>query len=158
MTTDLQCCASYSLTDRIVTYTNVYIYNFLGMYLLRLAPTVCFHFRKLISLWSRDHNLINFLNILHFLALRHGNSLSPMVELASQAGAGEGRNFQNFIFHEKNTFFGRNCTPDTQILTFGPLLKIRKFFDFGRFFHLFSTFWPPRARKSLSPPGGPAPR
>jgi len=54
-----------------------------------------------------------------------------MVELASQAGAGEGINFQNFIFHEQNAFFGRNCTPDTKILTFGPILKIRNFFDFG---------------------------
>ena len=60
--------------------------------------------------------------------------------------------FKILFFTKKNTFFGRNCTPDTQILTFGPILKIRKFFDFGRFFHFFFDFLASPASKIAKSP------
>ena len=46
-----------------------------------------------------------------------------------------------FFARKKNTFFSRKYTPDTQILTFGPILKNRKFLRFWLIFLLFFRFF-----------------
>ena len=85
---------------------------------------------KFFRLWP------NFSLFSTFWPPRPRKSLSPTGGPAPRPGPAGGRSFQSFIFREKNAFFGRNYTPDT----FGPISKIRKFFDFGGNFHFFSTF------------------
>ena len=136
-TTYLQCCASYSLSDRIVKYTHVYIYKFLGMYLLRLSPNVCFHFRKLTSLWSRDHSLNHFFQ---YFAL-FGPKASKFAKSDARAGIPGRcrwrRTFSKFYFSRKKLFSGETVHQTPKFWHLDQFWKFEKFSILADFFFTF---------------------